>query len=196
MISNTCLAMVPLIVPSATSFSSSAASSGEIGRRRDRLAGRLSAPNSSATVQLAPAWARRRRPASRVEPARGLDLGGQDAGVVGLDAQPFVPLALGVGQLGQRSAAFLEEGLVQLERQQVRVGEVAIIVRIFLRAEGPRDVLVGVVEPRFLGDLAALLDQLDLAARLMLDHRHDEADRVDVLGLGPGAKLARPACAR
>ena len=35
-----------------------------------------------------------------------------------------------------------------------------------------------------------LLDHLDLAARLMLDHRHDEADRIDVLGLGPRAEFA------
>ncbi len=151
---------------------------------------RLSAPNSSATVQLRPAWARRPRSSSAVEPARGLDLGGQHRCVVGADPQPLEPLALGVGQLGQRGAAFLEERLVELERQQVRIGEVAIIVRIFLRPQRAGDVLVGIVEAGFLDDLAALLQHLDLALRLMLDHRHDEADRVDVLGLGAGAELA------
>src|SRR5207237_2302534 len=72
--------------------------------------------------------------------------------------------------------------------------EVAIIVRILLGAERARLVAVGIVEPRLLDDRAALLDQIDLAARLMLDHRHDEADRIDVLGLRPRAEF-RPTLA-
>ena len=108
----------------------------------------------------------------------------------------LVALALGVGQLGQAGAAFLEERVVELQRQQVGVGEIAIIVRVFLRPQRPGHALVGIEQPRFLGDRAALLDQLDLAPRLMLDHLHHEAHRIDVLGLGAGAELARPACAR
>ena len=102
----------------------------------------------------------------------------------------LVALALGVGQLGQRLAAILEEGLVELERQQVGIGEVAIVVRVFLGPKRPGHALVGIEQPRFLGDRSAALDQLDLALRLMLDDGHDEADAVDVLGLGPGAELA------
>ena len=83
----------------------------------------------------------------------------------------FIALALGVGQLGQARAAFLEERVVELERQQVGIGEVAIIVRVFLRAQRARHALVGIEQPRFLGDRAAALDQLDLALRLMLDRR-------------------------
>jgi hypothetical protein len=87
MISNTCLAMVPLIVPSATSLSSSAASAGETGLSVDALAARFSAPNSSARpscalLRLAPALEQ------GIEPARGLDLGGQHAGIVRRDAEP------------------------------------------------------------------------------------------------------------
>ena len=51
----------------------------------------------------------------------------------------FVALALGVGQLGQRRPAFVEERLVELERKQIGVGEIAVIVRVFLRpSEGDR----------------------------------------------------------
>ena len=53
------------------------------------------------------------RPAPLLEPARDLDLRGEDARIVGCDSLPFVALALGVGQLGQRSAAFLDERLLQ-----------------------------------------------------------------------------------
>ena len=54
--------------------------------------------------------------------------------------------------------------------------------------------VVGIEQAGFLHDLAAALDHVDLTARLMLDRLHDEAHRIDVLGLGPGAEfLARPA---
>jgi hypothetical protein len=37
---------------------------------------------------------------------------------------------------------------------------------------------IGIEEPRFLGDLAAALDQLDLPVALDLDRLLDEAERV------------------
>src|SRR6478672_662385 len=52
MISNTCLAMVPLIVPSATRPSSSAAAAGVTGLFSIASPRRLSAPNNSPTTQL------------------------------------------------------------------------------------------------------------------------------------------------
>ena len=81
----------------------------------------------------------------------------------------FVALALGVGQLGQAGAAFVEERVVELERQQVRIGEIAVIVRFFLGAHRAGRAFVGIEQPRFLDDLAAALEHLDLALRLMLD---------------------------
>src|SRR4051794_33300609 len=56
MISNTCLAIVPEMVPSATSPSSSAAWAGVTGLRSIVSPRRLSAPNSSATTQFAPCF--------------------------------------------------------------------------------------------------------------------------------------------
>ena len=105
----------------------------------------------------------------RIEPARSLDLGGEDAGIVWRDPELFVALALGVGQLGKDRAAFFEECFVELERKQIGVGEIAIVVRFFLRAHRPRRALVGVEQPGLLDDAAAAFEHFDLPLRLMLD---------------------------
>ena len=127
----------------------------------------------------------------RLEPARGGDVGGQDRGIVGGEAElALVAGALGVGELGQAWRGIRSrKASLKLEREQVRIGEIAIIVRVLLGAQRARLALVGVEQAGFLDHVAAILDQVDLAARLMLDHRHDEADRIDVLGLGAGAEL-------
>ena len=64
-------------------------------------------------------------------------------------------------------------------------------MRFFLRAHRPGLTLAGVIEPCFLHDLAAAFEQFDLTPCLEFNRLPDEADRVDVLGLGPGAQLGR-----
>ncbi len=126
-----------------------------------------------------------------LEPARRRDVGGEDGGIVGGKAErALIPVALGVRQLGERGPAFLQEIVGKLDRKQVRVREVAVIVRFFLGAETSGFGLVRVPQAGFLDDRTAGLEQIDLAVRLMLDRGHDESDRIDVLGLGPGAELA------
>src|SRR5262249_51503399 len=72
-------------------------------------------------------------------------------------------------------------------------GEITIVVRLLLVAHGPRLALGRVEQPRLLLDRAAVLDDADLAARLVFDRLADEADRVDVLDLAAGAqRRARP----
>ncbi len=61
-------------------------------------------------------------------------------------------------------------------------------MRLFLRAHRARLALVGIVEPRLLVDGAALLEDFDLAPRLVLDRLADEGDRVHVLDLAAGAE--------
>ena len=186
-------------MPLPISASSSAACAWPTGLSASSCPALLSAPKNSEISQLAAClatsagWLALRRGGfeqQRLEPARGLDFGGQHRGVVGrqpelLDVAP----ALGVGQLGQAGAAFVEERVVELERQQVGIGEVAVVVRVFLAAHRARGAGAGIEQPGFLHDRAAVLDQLDLAARLVLDRLHHEAHRVDVLGLGPRAQL-------
>ena len=77
MISNTCLAMVPLIVPSATSFSSSAASSGEIGHVVDALAGAVERAEQLGDRPVGGLLGLGARVEQPVEPARDFDFGGQ-----------------------------------------------------------------------------------------------------------------------
>ena len=62
-------------------------------------------------------------------------------------------------------------------------------MRLFLRAHGARLALAGVEQARLLVDLAAVLEDVDLAARLDLDRLLDEADGVDVLDLAARAEL-------
>ena len=93
-----------------------------------------------------------------------------------------------VRQLRQMRAELVDIGLVEFERQQVGIGEIAIVVRFFLRAHRPRLALGGIEQTRLLVDLAAVLDDADLAARLDLDRLADEADRVDVLDLAARAE--------
>ena len=77
------------------------------------------------------------------------------------------------------------------ERRQVGLGEIAIVVRLLLRAHRARLALLVVEQPRLLRDLAARLDHRHLAADLVLDRLAHEAERVDVLQLHAGAQLLR-----
>jgi len=81
-------------------------------------------------------------------------------------------------------------GLREFERQQVGIGEVTVIVRLFLGTHRARFALDAVEQPRLLIDRAAILDDVDLPARLDLDRLTDEADRIDVLDFAARAKLA------
>ena len=74
------------------------------------------------------------------------------------------------------------------ERRQVGIGEVAVVLRVFLAAHRARLVAVGIVEARFLHDRAAVLDQLDLPAHLELDRLLHEAEAVEVLDLAARAE--------
>src|ERR1035437_105864 len=71
--------------------------------------------------------------------------------------------------------------LADFERQQVGIWEIAVVVRPFLGAHGARLAAAGIEQPRLLIDRAAVLDDRDLPARLVLDRLADEADRIDVL---------------
>ena len=75
------------------------------------------------------------------------------------------------------------------ERRQVGVGEVAVVLRVFLAAHLARFLAVRVPQARGLHDLAAVLDQLDLAAHLVMDRFFHEAERVQVLDLAARAEF-------
>ncbi len=91
----------------------------------------------------------------------------QDARILGLQSIILdESLLLGVGQLGQRRAHGLDIVFADLHRQQVGVGEVAVVVGLFLASHRPGFVLRSVVEARFLNHLATSFEQVYLALDL------------------------------
>ena len=77
------------------------------------------------------------------------------AGVVGGQAGLHEPRLLLVRQFGQRLRDLVDPGLVELQRQQIGIGEIAIVVRLFLRAHGAGLAGAGVEQARLLIDRAA-----------------------------------------
>src|SRR5713226_5000400 len=84
--------------------------------------------------------------------------------------------------------------LRELKWQEVRVGEVAVIMRFLLGTHWARLALLRVVQARLLLDPAAFLQDFDLTSRLIVDRLTDEVYRIEVLDLAASTKrLARPA---
>src|SRR5207245_2641648 len=75
----------------------------------------------------------------------------------------------------------VEQLLRDSQRREIRLGEVAVVVRLLLAAHRAGHVLLVVEQPRLLSHLAAALDQLHLARDLVVDCLSDEAKGVDVL---------------
>ena len=97
-------------------------------------------------------------------------------------------------ELGQCGSHLLDPGFVDRQRRQIGIGEIAVVLRVFLAAHRARLVPVGIVESRLLRDGPAVLDQLDLAADLELDRVLKKAEAVEVLDLAARSEL-RLTCA-
>ena len=93
------------------------------------------------------------------------------------------------GSSGRRAANFALPFLVDDQRQQVGLGKIAVVVRLLFRAHAVGLAFVRVVEASFLRDLAAGFDNADLPLDFILQGLADEAERVDVLYFGLGAKF-------
>ncbi len=99
------------------------------------------------------------------------------------------------GELGHRR----EDPFTHLgggsHRDEVGLGEVAVVVGLLLRAHRVRTAVVLVPVPRLLHDALAALEDRDLPAGLVVDRPPQGTDRVEVLDLGPRSELldARPA---
>src|SRR3954466_10259049 len=123
---------------------------------------------------------------------RALALGHQHAGIIGRQAEALDEARLLlIRQFRQLRPEFVDVVLRELERQQIRIRKIAIVMRFFLGAHRARLAPVGIEQPRFLVDRAAILDDLDLAPRLVLHPLADEGDRFHVLDFAAGAE--RPA---
>src|SRR5262245_45183514 len=127
--------------------------------------------------------------ADRLEEVGGLAFRDQHVGIIG--REPIVPdqaRSLLVGKLRQTGRELVDFIARELERQQIRIGEVTIIVRLLLGAHRTRLASGRIKQTGLLLDRAAVLDDVDLAARLVFDGLADEADGIDVLDLAARAE--------
>ncbi len=103
------------------------------------------------------------------------------------------PLAQRVGQLGKSTPDRVDPGRLEIERQEIGLGEVAIVVRLLLAPHRLGHVPGRVPEQRILGDAPARFHDVDLPPDLELDRLLDEAERVHVLDLGLRPERGRSA---
>ena len=117
----------------------------------------------------------------------------EDARVVFADA-PLLQQTLAPGrrQLGHRRPHVLAHLRGRRDRHEVGLGEVAVVVRFFLRTAGDRAAAFLVPVARLLHDPFAGLQQLPLPLGLVVDRSHERTQRVEVLDLAARAELRRP----
>src|SRR5258705_12941949 len=101
-------------------------------------------------------------------------------------------VALGPRQLRQLAMLLGDELRRQHERRQIGLGEVPVVVALFLRALRANGVLLGVIQQRLLRHGTTRFDERDLAVALHGQRLLDERERVDVLHLGAGAERGFP----
>src|SRR5206468_6310277 len=91
-------------------------------------------------------------------------------------------------QLGQHSADLVDPRGVELQRDEVGLGEIAVVVRELLGAHRARVATVRVPEPGLLDDPLASVERLGLALDLELKSPLNVAEGVHVLDLDLGAE--------
>ena len=100
------------------------------------------------------------------------------------------PLTRGTRELGQRRADLGAHLGRRCDRDEVGLGEVAVVVRFFLRAARDRAAACFVPVPGLLHDRVAELARSDLPARFVLDRLHERSQRVQVLDLAARPELS------
>ncbi len=103
------------------------------------------------------------------------------------------PGALGGRQFRHRRADLGQPPLAHAQRQQIRFGEVAVIVSVLLAPHRHGFAGIGVVQAGLLNDLAAALDDGDLALDLVVESLLEESERVQVFHLDLRAESLRAA---
>ncbi len=98
----------------------------------------------------------------------------------------------GVRQFRETVAGFFNEGIIDFYRQQVRAGEVAVVVGFFLGAHGAGFVTVAVIQAGFLHDAAAVFQNVHLPLNFVGNGLLHEPERVQVLGFGTCAQSVGP----
>ncbi len=173
-ISNRSFAILPEMVPSPIRSTMAAELSGRHRRARNIPALLVEPPEQFVDHpvggELAVAGLVGKSGQHGFKEVRALAFGHQHAGVVGRQAEvgDEARLLL-VRQFRQIGLEIGDIGFAELQRQQVGIREIAVVVRLFLGAHRSGLALVRIEQPGFLVDRAAVLDDLDLAPRLVFD---------------------------
>ena len=129
----------------------------------------------------------------RVEVVGQGQVRGEDAGVIRREAKVLhVPGAPRGGQLGHPGTDLRHPLLGGSQRGQIGLGEVAVVVRLFLRALGHGPPLGLVPAAGLLHEPLAALQGIGLAGDLELHGTLERAERVQVLDLDLGAEGIGP----
>src|SRR5690606_8914752 len=105
----------------------------------------------------------------------------------------LVALAPSLRQPAHLLSLFFDHAWLNLQRRQIRLREVAIVVRFFFRSQGRRFGGDGIEATRFLLNFAAAVHNRRLARNFYVDGALHELERVEVLQLDSGAELAAAA---
>ena len=104
-------------------------------------------------------------------------------------------VSTGLGQHRQRGGDLGHPFGVGIDRDQIRLGEVPVVVGLFLGAHGVGPTIGVVPMPGFLHDLLARGVHVGLAGCLVLDGPAQRPQRVQVLDLTAGAQFGGPLAA-
>ena len=95
----------------------------------------------------------------------------------------------GSRELADLAAQALDQVIRRVNGDEIGLGEVTVVLRLFLRTHRRRVFVAGIEVQCLLIDRAALFVDADLARDLALDSLRSEAERVHVLQLGARAKF-------
>ena len=126
----------------------------------------------------------------RLEELGELEVAGEHRRIVRSESEVgHESAALRVRELGKSLADLVDERISELEWHHVGLGEVAVVVRLLLAAKRAGHLSRDVVVAGLLDDLAAALDEFDLADDLVRETVVHRLEAVHVLDLGLGAQL-------
>ncbi len=99
-------------------------------------------------------------------------------------------IALGVGKLRQGAADFFAPSRADVHGQQVRLREIAVVVRFFLRSHGIRAARGLIPEARLLRNAPAALEDVDVTLDFVLQRLLQKAEGIEVFYFDLGAEFA------
>src|SRR5208282_1822077 len=97
--------------------------------------------------------------------------------------------ALGERKFGKRRADFLAPRGADVHWQKIRLWEIAVVVRLFLRAHGIRAARVLIPKSSLLRDAAARFQDADVALDFIFEGFGKVAEGVEILHLDLGAEF-------